>query len=283
MTPERYCRQKAARSGSSFYLAFRFLPARKRRAMNALYAFCREADDAVDDAGAEKDAARRLAFWRGEIARVYAGKPRHPVGFALLRAREEFSLEREHFFALLEGMEMDLRGTRYPDFAALSLYCYRAAGVVGLLSARIFSRESGKDTAEYARNLGIAFQLTNILRDVREDARRGRIYLPREELRQYGVTEEDLLRGRDSEAFRALMRAQCRRARDFYARALGVFASLSAEERKNQRPGLMMAAVYRALLEEMECADFAVLRRRVTLSAGRKLWRMGRVFFTGRL
>jgi len=268
MTPDEYCRQKTAASGSSFVLAFWLLPRAKKRAMYALYAFCREVDDIVDDCLDTALAAIKLAWWREEIERVFAGRAEHPVGQALIGAVQTFQLEKDKFLAIIDGMEMDLRQNRYPDFASLSLYCYRVAGVVGLLSARIFGYQDEK-TLDYAVDLGTAFQLTNILRDVGEDARRGRIYLPGEELARFGVTEASLLEGCWTPEFPSLMRFQAERAEAFYARALDV---LPLCDRASQRPGLIMAAIYRALLREIVAADFPVLEGRVRLTPLYKFW-----------
>ena len=172
MTPDEYCQQKTARSGSSFYYSFLFLPQPQRRAITALYAFCREVDDVVDECQDLQVAASKLAWWRQELAGLDAGQAQHPVTQALQSASAEFSLPGEQLQEIIDGMEMDLQQSRYLDFKALSLYCYRVAGVVGLLAARIFGYQDRK-TQKYAHDLGFAFQLTNIIRDVGEDARMG--------------------------------------------------------------------------------------------------------------
>ena len=268
MSPEAYCEEKAAQSGSSFYYGFRLLPPERRRAITALYAFCREVDDVVDEVSDPGVARLKLAWWRTEIAAVYGGRPQHPVALALIPAVAAFDLPQEHFQAVIDGMTMDLDCSRYPDFAALERYCHCVAGVVGLMSAEIFGyREGG--TRAYARDLGVAFQLTNIIRDVGEDARRGRIYLPQEELARHGVSAEDILARRVTGAFADLMAQQVARARDFYARAI---AALPAVDRRAQRPGLVMAAVYRALLRRIEREGFRVLDRRIALAPLTKAW-----------
>ena len=268
MTPAEYCQDRAAKSGSSFYYSFLFLPPDRRAAITALYAFCREVDDIVDEIADPQIAAHKLAWWRLEVANLFAGKPQHPVTQALQPAIERFNLPREHFEEIIDGMEMDLTQTRYLDFKGLSLYCYRVAGVVGLMAAEIFgSTERG--TADYARELGTAFQLTNIIRDVGEDARRGRIYLPIEDLQRFGVTAADILNGRYSEGFTKLMEFEIDRAEACYARAL---AALPAADRKAQRPGLMMAAIYRTLLAEIRRTGGQVLHQRISLTPLRKLW-----------
>lgn len=268
MTPEEYCQEKAAASGSSFYYSFLFLPPPRRRAITALYAFCREVDDIVDHSSDAQLAQTRLLWWREELAATYEGRPTHPVTRALGVAIDAFNLPQELFVEIIEGMEMDLSQTRYADLRALQLYCYRVASTVGLLAAEIFGYED-RHTLKYAHDLGLAFQLTNIIRDVGEDARRGRIYLPADELARFGVREDDILQGRYTEAFRRLMEFQIERAGQHYERA---FAQLPDQDRRAQRPGLIMAAIYRALLEEIRRDGCRVLDRRIALTPIRKLW-----------
>jgi phytoene synthase len=268
MTPDDYCQKKAAQSGSSFYYAFLFLPPERRRAITALYAFCREVDDAVDEPSEASVARVRLAWWRDEVARLYAGKPEHPVTRALQPFIERFDLSATRLGEIMDGMEMDLTQSRYLDYAGLQLYCHRVAGVVGLLAASIFGRTEAA-TLEYAEKLGLAFQLTNIIRDVGEDARNNRIYLPMDELKRFGVPASDILGARYSEAFSALMRFQAERALACYDQAM---ALLPAADRKAQRPGLVMAAIYRQLLLEIQRDGFQVLHQRTSLTPLRKLW-----------
>ena len=269
MTPDQYCEDKAAKSGSSFYSSFRFLPDDRRRAITALYAFCREVDDVVDETHDENVARAKLGFWRGEIAALYEGVPQHPVGRALLPHIAAFDLPRSLFDEIVDGMEMDLDQARYTTFKELQLYCYRVAGVVGQLSAQIFG-VTDRRTLKYAHDLGIAFQLTNIIRDVGEDARRGRIYLPIEDLQRFNVPAADIMAYRETDAFRQLMEFQIARAEQFYAQAL---AELPKADRKAQRPGLVMAAIYRTTLEEIKLDGAAkVLNQHLSLSSGRKLW-----------
>ena len=268
MTPDDYCQQRAAASGSSFYYSFLFLEPKRRQAITALYAFCREVDDAVDECTDPGVARTKLAWWRSEVAMLYQGQPTHPVTQALSSTLASFSLPQEQLLEIIDGMEMDLDHARYPDFKALHLYCYRVASVVGLLAAEIFGYRDRR-TLKYAHDLGLAFQLTNIIRDVGEDARRGRIYLPQDELARFGVTEDDILQGRSGDAFRRLMEFQVDRARATYAQAL---AQLPAGDRKAQRAGLVMAAIYRATLDAIERSGCPVLDRHVSLSAPHKLW-----------
>ena len=268
MTPDQYCQNKTAQSSSSFSYSFKFLSHERRRAITALYAFCREVDDVVDECTNEQVARTTLAWWRGQVAEIYAGKPQHPVALALVPLVKEFKLPQEHLLEIIDGMEMDLNQHQYADFKSLQLYCYRVASVVGLLAAEIFGYRDRK-TLKYAHDLGIALQLTNIIRDVGEDARRGRIYLPQDELAQFGVHTSEILDARETEAFQKLMRFQIERALRFYDQAL---SELPTVDRKAQRTGLIMAAIYRATLEEVVYTGCHVLRERVSLPPLRKLW-----------
>ena len=268
MTPEQYCQRKAASSGSSFYYSFLFLPSDRRRAITALYAFCREVDDVVDECSDSQIAASKLAWWREELHRLYAGQPQHPVTRALQPFLSKINLPQEQLVEIIDGMEMDLQQTRYLNFEALSLYCYRVASVVGLLAAEIFGY-TDTQTQKYARDLGMAFQLTNIIRDVGEDARRGRIYLPMDEMERFDVPATDILEARSSENFIKLMEFQIKRAESYYAQAMG---QLPQCDRKTQRPGLVMAAIYCTLLEEIKRDGCQVLNQRTSLTPFRKLW-----------
>jgi len=268
VSPDDYCADKVRQSGSSFASSFRFLDPPRRQAINALYAFCREVDDVVDECLEPAIARAKLDWWRDELDKLESGRPAHPVTQALARTRENFNLPVEQLGEIIDGMQMDLDLARYADFAQLQLYCHRAAGVVGLLSAEIFGY-SDRHTLKYAHTLGLAFQLTNIIRDVGEDARRGRIYLPQDELARFGVAERDILNSRHTPEFVALMAFQAQRAREHYERA---FAQLPAADRKAQRAGLVMAAIYRTLLDEIERDDFLVLDRRTSLPPARKAW-----------
>lgn len=263
-----YCEDKAASSGSSFYYAFRFLPDDRRRAITALYAFCREVDDVVDECSDPGVARLKLQWWRDEIGRLFDALPQHPVTQALHEPIRQRNLPREYFLEIIDGMEMDLDRHRYEGWKDLALYCHRVAGVVGLLSAEIFGYVN-RQTLKYAGELGIAFQLTNILRDVREDARRGRIYLPREALEEYGVDEQDILSYRHTPQVQALLADALERARAHYRKALTL---LPDEDRYAQRSGLIMAAIYQATLDEIERDGLRVLERRIALTPLRKLW-----------
>lgn len=277
MSPDEYCQQKTAKSGSSFYYSFLFLPTERRRAITALYAFCREVDDTVDDTADESVARIKLGWWRNEVGTMYRGSPTHPVTQALKPHLEAYNLQEKHLLAIIDGMEMDLNQSRYLDFPNLQRYCWHVAGVVGILSASIFGITNPR-TLEYAEKLGLAFQLTNIIRDVGEDARKGRIYIPVNELQQFNVTAADLLNARHSEKFEALMKFQAARAHTYYDEAL---ALLPREDRRAQRPGLMMAAIYRTLLEEVEHDNFHVLTQRISLTPLRKLWLAWKTYVRG--
>jgi phytoene synthase len=268
MTPDEYTQQKAAASGSSFYYSFLFLPSERRRAITALYAFCREVDDVVDEVSDVGIARTKLAWWRTEVANLFAGHPQHPVTKALAPFIATHGIDSARMNEIIDGMEMDLIYHRYPDFDSLRLYCHRAAGVVGQLSASIFGY-SEPATLEYAEALGIAFQLTNIIRDVGEDARRDRVYIPQDELARFGLSADDILARRGGEPFVKMMQFQAARAQSYYDLA---FSKLAAADRRNQRAGLIMAAIYRTLLAEIERDGFQVLEQRVTLTPVRKLW-----------
>lgn len=268
MTPDEYCQQKAAASGSSFYYSFLFLPPEKRRAITALYAFCREVDDVVDECSDAQIASAKLAWWRTEVANLYAGKPQHPVMLALRPHVASFAITGGRLNEIIDGMEMDLSQTRYLDWAGLERYCYRVASVVGIIAAGIFGYRDTR-TLEYAKELGIAFQLTNIIRDVGEDARKNRIYLPMEDLKSFGVPAADILSAKESAQFASLMGFEARRAKSYYESAL---QALPRADRRAQRPGLIMARIYRSLLEEIERDGFHVLTQRTSLTPLRKFW-----------
>jgi phytoene synthase len=272
MTPQEYVEERAAKSGSSFYYAFRFLPPERRAAITAFYAFCREVDDVVDEVQDSGVAATKLAWWRKEVGAAFAGAPSHPVMHALMPHAREHGIEPHHLLSVIEGCEMDLTQNRYLDYAGLARYCHLVAGVVGEVAANIFGRVEPR-TVAYAHQLGLAMQLTNIIRDVGDDARRGRIYLPMDELKQFDVRASEILRRESpwgySERFTALMKFQSERANRTFDEA---FALLPEADRRAQRPGLAMAQIYRALLREIEADGFQVLHQRVALTPLRKVW-----------
>jgi 15-cis-phytoene synthase len=285
VTPQEYAQQKAAASGSSFYYAFLFLPPERRAAITAFYAFCREIDDVVDEVHDPGVAQTKLDWWRGEVRNAFAGQASHPALQALLPHAAPFGIEARQLLQVIEGCEMDLTQTRYLDFTNLQRYCHLVAGVVGEVAAAIFGQTDPR-TTDYAHRLGLALQLTNIIRDVGEDAVRGRVYLPIEDLQRFDVKAHELIkRGATSDAsfpqrFEALMKFQIRRALQTYDEAL---ALLPAAERQAQKPGLMMASIYRTLLHEIAREPQLVLKQRVSLTPLRKLWLAWKVQALGRL
>ena len=278
MTPEQYVQDKAAASGSSFYYAFLFLAPPRRAAITAFYAFCREVDDVADDVADPGVAATKLAWWRSEVASTFAGNPSHPAMKALLPHVPAYGIEPAHLLAVIDGCQMDVDQSRYADFAGLARYCDLVAGVVGEVAANIFGRKLAS-TVEYAHRLGLAMQLTNIVRDVGDDARRGRIYLPVDELQRFDVKGAEILERKYSDRFTALMRFQAERAHRSYDEAM---ALLGDADRASQKPGLMMANIYRTLLREIEDENFAVLHQRISLTPIRKLWIAMRTNWQGR-
>lgn len=267
-SPQDYVQQKTATAGSSFYYAFLFLPPQQRSAITAFYAFCREIDDVVDDTTDLEVAAAKLNWWAQEVKEAFAGKPTHPITQALSPYTEMFGIEARHLLAVIEGCHMDLHMHRYTTREQLQHYCYLVAGIVGEVSARIFG-QTQPQTTEYAHMLGRALQLTNIIRDVGEDAMRGRVYLPEEDLSRFGVNEGDLVARRYTTEFLQMMQFQAQQAHACYDAAL---ALLPAVDKRAQKPGLMMAAIYRDLLREIEKDGFQVLDRRTKLTPLRKFW-----------
>ena len=273
MTPQEYVQNKTSSSGSSFYYAFLFLPKNKRAAITAFYAFCREVDDVVDEVSDPAVAAHKMAWWRSEVIQSFSGAPNHPVMQALIPFCAEFNIQQHHLLSVIEGCEMDLVQTRYLDFQALSRYCFLVASVVGEVSSLIFG-STDTHTTDYAHKLGLAFQLTNIIRDVGEDALRGRIYLPISELQQFDVKAHEILQRINSDRFNNLMLFQYARAKDLYQQA---FSLLPDCDRRSQKSGLMMASIYSQLLEEIKRDNFPVLNHRVSLTPLRKFWLAWRV------
>jgi 15-cis-phytoene synthase len=278
MSPEQYVQNKAAKSGSSFYYAFLFLPPPRRAAITAFYAFCREVDDVVDEVAEASVAATKLAWWRKEVTTSFADQSSHPVMKALLPHAASYNIRAEHLLAVIDGCQMDLDQSRFLDYPGLTRYCHLVAGVVGEVAASIFGQTDPATTA-YAHQLGLAMQLTNIIRDVGDDARLGRIYLPVNELKQFDVKAQEILNRGYSERFTALMKFQAQRAHAAYDAA---FALLPASDARAQKPGLMMANIYRTLLREIEADNFQVLHQRTSLTPLRKLWIAARTHWRGR-
>lgn len=261
-----YCRQVTRQQAKNFYYAFLFLPSEKRAAIYSLYAFCRHTDDIADAPGRLHSKRAQLKHWRDELESCYTGTPTLLITRALRHTIQQYPIPRCYFEELLTGVEMDLTVQRYASFDDLKVYCHRVASAVGLACLEIFGyRHEG--VRAYAGNLGIALQLTNILRDVREDAERGRIYLPQEELRAFGVTENDVLRQRYSASFAALMRFQQDRIFAHYRKAA---SSLMPGDRAGLMAPEIMAAIYRATLHKMRRRGFNVFRGRTRLSGLRK-------------
>jgi len=262
-----YVNTVARQSGSNFYFSFFSLPKEKRDAITAVYAFCREVDDAVDAPG-QLNPAGEVTHWREEIARTYDGKPTLALTRSLAEAIDRFDLSRAYFDGILDGVAMDLNQTRYTTFERLSAYCYHVAGEVGLLCMEIFGYRSER-LKSYAVKLGTAFQLTNILRDVGSDADRGRIYLPQDDLKRFGVEESDVLVKRLTPHFRRLMAFEARRARDYYREASVL---PTAEERPALRAAEIMRAIYENVLDRIEKKNYNVFDGRIRVPTPMKLW-----------
>lgn len=262
MTPQQYCLDKTKQSHSSFYYSFYFLSQKKREAMIALYAFCREMDDIVDS-GNPEIAYPKLQWWQAEITHLYAHQPQHPITQALLPAIQAFDLPENLLREIILGMQMDLEHVRYPNFATLEAYCYKVAGVVGELTIHILGYRH-QETIAFAHTLGLAFQLTNIIRDIGEDAGRNRIYLPQDEMQQFGVKESDILQHKTTTEFATLMDFQLQRAKTIYGDA---FSLLPKEEYRAQRVSLIMANIYHTLLKTIAKEGGAqVLTTRISLT-----------------
>jgi phytoene synthase len=262
-----HCRRVTRRSGSSFAAAFWMVSPARRRALHAIYAFCRMADDIADDPAVRGDRGRLLARWREELEAAYLEKSTHPVGVALADSVHRYRLPRQAFVELLEGVEQDLAGEPFERFEELRHYCHCVASTVGLLLVRVFGFRNPR-TLAYAEELGIAVQLTNVLRDVGEDAAGGRVYLPREDLERFGVSSAALDRGAMSEELRLLLACYAERARIHYERA---DALLPVEDRRSLRPARAMGRIYRALLEELQRRGFPCFEGTLRLSRPRRL------------
>jgi len=275
MTPQQYCEQRTRDSGSSFFYAFGFLPDIKRRGMMALYAFCREVDDVADEIADATEASRQIAVWRDEVHAVFHAQPSHPVGFELQWACQHFAWNEELFYELLDGMLTDISAVAFVKKTDLTLYCYRVAGVVGLLSIEIFGYQS-RHARSFATHLGEALQFTNILRDVAEDIERGRIYLPQQDRARYGVVDQDLMQGNVTPELTSLLTDYGHQAEKSYQQAL---QQLPEEDRISLRPSIMMAAIYYAQLAKMQDFGFDVWHHSGRISSWQKMriaWRVWR-------
>lgn len=263
-----YCSRLTRQSRSNFYYSFLFLPKEKREAMYAVYAFCRSVDDVADGPAPLLEKRTSLDEWRRELDRCYHGKAVHPITMTLTQAIRRFSIPQEYFDELITGVEMDLTCSRYPTFPELYTYCYRVAGVVGLMCIEMFGYRN-PHAKDYAVNLGVALQLTNIMRDLRVDAERGRIYLPQEELTRFGYSERELLQGVYNPAFVELMRSCSEQARQYFHSAR---QSLAVEDRRSLFAAEIMGTIYYQLLETIEASGYRVFDRTITLPTRRKLW-----------
>ncbi|MGI9130899.1 MAG: presqualene diphosphate synthase HpnD [Candidatus Methylopumilus sp.] len=268
MTPIQYCYEKVIESKSNFRWTFYFLNKNKRDALVSLYAFCREIDDIVDNTMDLDVATAKINWWKSEIQRLFHATPQHPVTKSLLDFIDTYELSEAYFIEMLDGMEMDLKFNRYESFKQLQLYCYRVAGVVGILCVKILGFKN-QATLKYAHDLGIALQLTNIIRDVGEDARKNRIYIPLDELHQFNVTEKDILNYRENKNIANLLMSQIERAESFYALA---YKKIPKEDINQQIAGLLMGKIYETLLLEIKRDQpEQVLNRKVILPPLRKL------------
>lgn len=268
MDANQYCQDKALKSGSSFYYSFMFLKPVQRQAITAVYAFCREVDDIVDECQDTEVAKKKIAFWHEELNRIYNNEPTHPVGIALRLSLKNYPIKQYIFSEILQGMTMDITYQGYETFEDLKLYCHCVASTVGLIATEIFGYQNSQ-TLKFARTLGIALQLINIIRDVGEDLQRNRIYIPENELQQYSVTLEDLQAETPSDNFIKLMKFQSERARYYLDEAYKI---LPKEDRIKQKTAIIMAEIYEKLLCEIELSNFAVLKQRISLTPIRKLW-----------
>jgi len=268
VTPDEYCRRKASPAGSSLYYGVRVLPPAKQQAMVAVHAFCREVREVLHEVADPRVARLKLDWWRTEIDAAAEGRAQHPVAQALMPALATFDLPRDRLDAVIGGVMADLERPAYPDFAALEEHCRNVAGNVWLLCAAI---AGGADAATrlYGSELGVALRLTAIIRNLGAELRRGRLYLPRDELERFGVDADDLWRRQAPPGFAALMSHQTGRARARYATAL---TALSPTARRAQRPGLIVAAIGAALLDEIERDGFRVLDRHIALTPLAKVW-----------
>jgi 15-cis-phytoene synthase len=267
---QAYCTNLTKLSGSNFYYSFAFLPKPKREAMYTVYAFCKAVDSAVDEPPPGSDPKEELRRWRAELDLVYAGEPTWPLMISLAHHARRLSIPKAYFEELIKGVEMDLATTRYGTFEELSLYCYRVASIVGLICLHIFGPTSAH-AQDYAVDLGMAFQLTNILRDLATDAGQGRVYIPQEDLKRFGYSEAELLGRKESPHLYEMIRFEAQRARMYYAKAQAALSSLPSKDRRALTVAEIMRAVYSTILERIERPDHAVFGPRVHLSTSNRL------------
>lgn len=268
INPNSYCEKKLIESGSNFSFAFKMLNPAQQQALTAVYAFCREVDDTVDEASDSSLASKKITWWCSEIDRVYQNKAQHPIGIALEESVQNFNLEKKYFDQMLHGMKMDLMYFGYETFEDLIVYCHCVASTAGLLAAGIFGF-TDKGTLEYAKTLGLALQWINMIRDLGEDADRGRVYFPEVELKKFYLTPEKIIQKKDSENLRSFLLFQAERARNFYKKAISF---LPICDRYKQRPGIIMAEIYFSLLNEIQKQDFAIFENSITLPAMKKIF-----------
>jgi phytoene synthase len=267
---QAYCTNLTKQSGSNFYYSFLFLPSTQREAMYTVYAFCKAVDSAVDEPPAGSDPKEELRRWRAELDLVYGGEPTWPLMISLAHHVKRLSIPKAYFEELIKGVEMDLETSRYSTFEELSLYCYRVASIVGLICLHIFGPTSAH-AQDYAVDLGMAFQLTNILRDLATDAEQGRIYLPQEDLSRFGCSEADFLEQKESPRLYELIRFEAQRARTYYQKAHAALAALPKKDRRALTVAEIMRAVYSRILDRLERPDHAAFGPRIRLSTSHRL------------
>jgi phytoene synthase len=269
----RYCQELAKREAKNFYFGFVLLPPAKRQAIYAGYAFARRCDDIVDSDLDPDEKSRQLAEYRSRLEQCLHGHPSDPIFLALQDTIRRYRIPPEYFWQLIDGVEMDLTVRRYPTFADLRRYCYGVASTVGLISIEIFGYRDSQQARQHAEDLGIALQLTNILRDIREDAERDRIYIPQDEMERFRYSEADILGGIANETSLHLMRFQVERAREYFERGRELLPLLP---RRPRACTAVLQGIYSRILERIEARPSAVLRERVSLSGSQKLALAGR-------
>jgi phytoene synthase len=267
---QAYCTAFTKKSGSNFYYSFLFLPRARRQAIYTVYAFCKQVDSAVDEPPPGSNPQEELRRWRVELEAAYHGNPTLPVTISLAEHARRLSIPRAYFEELIKGVEMDLTMTSYKTFRDLSLYCYRVASVVGLICLHVFGITSAR-AQDYAVDLGMAFQLTNILRDLGTDASQGRVYVPEEDMEKFGCSAELLRRQQDNPGLRELIRFEAARAHEYYNKAAAALESLDAKDRRALTVAEIMRAVYFRILQRLERAEHHTFGPRVHLSTGHRL------------